>query len=246
MKISMCIPCVDKHVELVKCFLDSISYYTKKPDEVIISLSPKFMKLNLNNEKKLIEDKYNFVKCLVQDKITCGGMNLNKCFDIVTGDIIFILGADDILHPQCIEYVSELFQKNLDLKMALFGYVLQNKRDYNLSSYKNISPISDTEIFSDFSLPSGKDKRGPGFVCPPLIINNFNYIDSNNLYYENKIIFSTGALCISKKCSETIKFPNTFSGEDLKFIHDVYRNFKNTIYINKIFHFYCRSGTWIT
>ena len=69
MNISICIPCVDKHIPLLCNFLKTITFFTRKPDEIIISLSPKFDKLDLNNIKNTLEKNYLCynLKCLVQN-----------------------------------------------------------------------------------------------------------------------------------------------------------------------------------
>ena len=70
MKISVIIPCVDKHIGLLEKLLDSFYLLTRQPDEVIISISPKYLKLDLNNVKLKLEQKYGFLKCIVQKGIT--------------------------------------------------------------------------------------------------------------------------------------------------------------------------------
>ena len=76
MKICICIPCVDKHIPLLNKFLETIPNFTYIPDEVLISLSPKFDKtLNLDDENKLMQKFSNLnLKILVQDKITQAAM----------------------------------------------------------------------------------------------------------------------------------------------------------------------------
>ena len=42
MKICICIPCVDKHIVLLENLLGSFDKFSRQPDEIMVSLSPKF------------------------------------------------------------------------------------------------------------------------------------------------------------------------------------------------------------
>ena len=74
---TICIPCVDKHIEIMEKILTSLKHFTVKPDKVIASISPRYLNLDLHSEKKRLEEKFPFLLCLVQDNITGVGENIN-------------------------------------------------------------------------------------------------------------------------------------------------------------------------
>lgn len=108
---TICIPCVDKHIEQMEKTLDSIQYYTLKPNKVIVSISPRYLNINLYDETKRLEQKFPFLKCLVQDKPTGIGENINHTFKYVDTDYVTIWGADDFFHPQYFEILNNIIEK---------------------------------------------------------------------------------------------------------------------------------------
>jgi len=54
MKLTICIPCVDKHIPLLIKLLNTIDSFTREPDAIIIGLSPKFYINDLEKEKDKI------------------------------------------------------------------------------------------------------------------------------------------------------------------------------------------------
>tara|TARA_B100001093_G_scaffold518364_1_gene602914 strand:+ start:1066 stop:1764 length:699 start_codon:yes stop_codon:yes gene_type:complete len=231
MNISICIPCVDKHIPLLCNFLKTITYFTRKPDEIIISLSPKFDKLDLNNIKNTLEKNYLCynLKCLVQNKQTNCATNLNKCFDIVTGDIIIISGADDIIHPQKLEIIEYLFNKYPETTMILHNLINSNNRDYSLKIFDKYD-INDLNIYSDL------------ISCKPFgLLSKKFQLDTNSEFGPNYVC---GAPTIKKKILNNIKFKDVDYGEDAHFITDIHNYYKSTIYIPFKLMSYTPSGSF--
>jgi len=108
------IACVDKHIKLMEQTLESIEKYTIKPDKVIVSMSPRYLDINLHDESRRLENKFPFLKCLVQDKVTGVGENYNKCLEdeYVDTDYVTIWGADDFYHPQYFEILNHIIMKH--------------------------------------------------------------------------------------------------------------------------------------
>ena len=138
MKISVIIPCVDKHLNLLEKLLESMILYTRHPDEVIVSISPRYLKLDLSNVKLRLENKYSFLKCIVQNCVTTAGMNRNSCLDIVSGDIIVANDADDIMHPQKLEIIEDIFMKYPYTKLIVHNLIKTKKTDYSLKSFQKV------------------------------------------------------------------------------------------------------------
>jgi hypothetical protein len=104
MKIGVAIPCYSGHIEKLYNLLDSIENQTLLPDKVVISCSStKELKINrdynfclqiiLNEEQKNVSQNRNIA-----------GLNLNNM------DYITFIDADDIMHPQRIEFLFKTFQ----------------------------------------------------------------------------------------------------------------------------------------
>ena len=234
MKLSLCIPCVDKHIPLFEKLITSIQYYTRKPDEIICSISPKFLKLNLSEEKKRLENKYNDLNLtiLVRDTKTNCSENLNNCFDHVSGDIILITGADDIIHPQKCEIMEKLFTEYPDTKMILHRFKVCKERIYELKDYKKIN-IDKNKLY--FQFKSNKIPRN----YPPVYITNYDY---NSIAPEQP--FASGYVTIVKNVLDRVKFKNISKGEDSLFIKDVHDTFEKTLFIDECMGKYVPSYTW--
>ena len=54
---TVCIPCVDKHIVKMEKLLESFQRYTVKPDKVIASISPKYLKFGFTRRKKKVRSK---------------------------------------------------------------------------------------------------------------------------------------------------------------------------------------------
>ena len=229
MIISICVPCVDKHIVLFEKLMDSMIYYTRKPDEVIVSISPKFLKLNLLNEKIRLENKYNNLKCLIQENITNAAINRNKCIKECNGDIIIIQDADDIMDPQKCEIIEKLFIKYPDTKMILHNLNNITNRNYNLTNKKY--NLEDYKIYTN--LISNKNNIG--------VINEEYVKDTNKIFGHN---YACCAMSISKNVIENVLFENINYAEDAKFVANVNRIYNKTIYIDIKLIDYISSGSW--
>lgn len=108
---TICIPCVDKHIERMERLLHSFEKYSVKPDKVIASLSPRYLNLDLTEEKRRLEKIFPFLMCIVQEKITHAASNLNATFEHVETDYVVIWGADDFFHPQYFEIMNYVIEK---------------------------------------------------------------------------------------------------------------------------------------
>ena len=238
MNISICIPCVDKHVPLLFKFLETIKYYTRKPDEIIISLSPKFDKIDLNNIKNTLEKNYLCynLKCLVQNKQTNCADNLNKCFEIVTGDIIIISGADDIIHPQKLEIMEYLFNKYSETIMILHGFIQPRHRDYSMKIFDKYD-INNLNIYNDLTLG-----------CKARVPMPEHRIDSDSFYnkYSDVICksYCNGAISFKRKILNNIKFKSIDYGEDTVFCSNIFNEYGNAIIILEKLMSYTPSGSW--
>ena len=244
MKILIIIACVDKHIPLLKQFLQTTTKFSIKPHEIIISLSPYYVKDNpikyLEETKSELEEKYDYVKCLVQIKQTHSSRNRNLCMKEATGDIFVIHVADDFMHWQCLEIINKVFEENPKCKMFLYNYLKTPKRDYSLEQFKEINLNKNLELKTDFKTtikwrhPWGM----PLFIKSYHKVKNFRRTSSAN-YYANSFV------AISKDVFQEVKYnEDMFFGEDANFIRDIHKKYESTYYTSFTLSDYIKSCSW--
>jgi hypothetical protein len=244
MKISIIIACVDKHIPLLKQFLQTTTKFSIKPHEIIIFLSPYYIKDNpikyLEETKNALEEKYDYVKCLVQTKQTHSSRNRNLCMKAATGDIFVIHDADDIMHWQCLEIINKVFEENPGCKMFLYNYLKTSERDYSLKQFKDIDLKKTLELKTDFKTtikwrhPWGM----PLFIKSYHKVKNFCRTSKAN-YYCNSFF------AISKDVFQEVKYnEDMFFGEDANFIRDIHEKYESTYYTSFTLSDYIESRSW--
>ena len=194
---TICIPCVDKHIKTMENLLDSFVQHIIKPNKVIASISPKYLNLDLDNEKKRLEEKYSFLKCLVQNKITGAGENLNNIFNHVETDYALAWGADDFFHPQYLEIITNIIDKHKPNMMChiwdtrLTKMTKQNPSlVHNFDVFKKIK-LDDIVTYTDKDIQiymhpnDGRGRQVPRFHIKKKFISNLHY---GALIFKTKII----------------------------------------------------------
>ena len=115
MKIGVAIPCYYGHIERLYDLLDSIEKQTILPTKVVISSS--------STSKFTLNKTYSFPLSVI---ITVGKQNASKNRNIAAlnlhdMDYITFIDADDIMHPQRIEFLLKGFQ-TYDSDIILHNY----------------------------------------------------------------------------------------------------------------------------
>lgn len=230
MIISLCIPCVDKHIPLLKNLLNTFEKFSRKPDNIIISLSPRYLKINLNNEKIFLEKTYSNVKVIVQKNRTNSAMNKNFASELVEEGIISFIDADDIIHPQRFELIEYVFNIKPNTRMLLHNLISTNKsRDYSL---KQFEPIDINKIFLYNDLESQK-----------LGVVSKKYEEREKKIFGHN--YCCGPVTIHKDVIKKIKFKDISYAEDAIFVTDVNREYNgDCVYINPKLMDYIRSGSY--
>jgi glycosyltransferase involved in cell wall biosynthesis len=115
MKIGVAIPCFDKHLPYLFLLLDSIETQTLMPDKVCVSCSstevfPPSRKYSFPLEIVLTKEKRN------------AAQNRNIAMDRLRDmDYISFMDADDIMHPQRMEALRNVFEDH-SCQMILHNY----------------------------------------------------------------------------------------------------------------------------
>ena len=140
MIITLCIPCVDQHIPLLLKLLSTVDDFTRKPDKIIISLSPKFENYNLINKKDEILKQFSHLplEILVQNKLTHAAMHLNIMGKMIKDGYILRADADDIIHPQKLEIIEKIVSIYPDTKLLLHKVRCSKERNYNIKKFNYI------------------------------------------------------------------------------------------------------------
>lgn len=214
------IPCILRDVPKLENLINNINEQTKKPLEVLISLSGADTEYGKELEQKLNKISNN-VKIVTSKEMKYAGENRNIVLDNANGDVIAFIDADDTMHPQRIEIVDKIFKEeakkgNYPIGI-LHGYI---KRDENLISNYNIN-IEKSELWD------GKKLYKYHKIEKPERKYLLNKVYSHTLAHGHPII----------KKNVNIKYTDISWGEDVIFVRDIldyYGNNNNNLYYTNL------------
>jgi len=129
MKIGVAIPCFDKHLSYLFLLLDSIEAQTLMPNKVCVSCS--------STESFPSSRKYSFpLEFVLTTEKRNAAQNRNIAMDRLRDmDYISFMDADDIMHPQRIEVLRNVFEEN-NCQMILHNY--QHRKNTIFRPVRNI------------------------------------------------------------------------------------------------------------
>ena len=113
MRIGVAIPCYIGHINQLQVLLESISNQTRLPDKVVVSCSSTTDLPDL--------PKYDFDLIIVCDSTRKNtAQNRNIAAQRLDTDVITFFDADDVMHPQRIEFIEQAFLSNADIVLHNF------------------------------------------------------------------------------------------------------------------------------
>ncbi len=144
-KISLCVPCIPKHTMFLEELIKNINEQTRNPDEIIISLTETSKKTARRLEKRLRELTKTKLKIASTEEKLFAGPNRNIAVKNSSGDLVSFMDADDLMHPQRLEFIEKVYKKykpkaivhsfnmkskykNLDLNPNLINIFERNKK----------------------------------------------------------------------------------------------------------------------
>ncbi len=111
MRTSVIVPCHYKHFYLLPDLIDYYAQQHVRPDEFIISLTTSQKKyIPTDLIECVLTKQYPFVVKIVEDENEYPGENRNAACRASTGDILLCQDADDLPHPQRMEFIKYLFE----------------------------------------------------------------------------------------------------------------------------------------
>lgn len=212
------IPCYIYHLPKLELLLDSINNQTMKPSKVIVSCS------STKSEQMYINcHKYNFPLFILTTEMRLNAsQNRNLASSYIDTDIISYFDADDIMHPQRIEFIYNTFSK-FNPNIILHGY---------LSNEQNLKEF---EIYNDIPIIFNKLVKSPTGCA--VISNDYS------------IRIHHSQVSIKREIFDKIKFREDKEferKEDSIFCGDVLASIfgNNNIYINLPLSKYYEEGIW--
>lgn len=241
MKITLCIPCVDKHIPLLINLLKTIPKFSRKPDNIMIGLSPKFNNIELNTEKEKLLTLFPDLPLtiIVQNKKTIAAEHLNNMGKLINDGFIVRADADDIIHPQKLEIIEKILEKYPDTKLILHKCKLSTERNYNMTQFSNITD----SCFKNFIFKTEAVQINNSiFLCSDLFNKKYNQTRKNFLDKCNCIHY--GACCYSYDVLDNIQYEHRNWSEDRNFAKAVTKFYTKTIYLDIYLNKFTPSGSW--
>lgn len=213
--ISVCIPCIEKHIVYLKDCLQSIEYQTFYPYEVIIVISNI---LNMDATKTYVNNllatftKLNIIVHYTKD-MKYAGENRNKAVKISTGNIISFIDADDLMrkdrlyiinmifkiYPKCIGILHYFYENITPHKIdCICDECKENFLSYNVEKYLFSDKLHfghgsfKRELFDEFKFtnkPRGQDVEFVHNILEKHLKNLYIYKKPLTYYISNHSTF---------------------------------------------------------
>jgi len=217
MKLSICIPTFNRRNKLINC-LNSIylaSLNSKLDFEVCISDNGS--SYYIYDLIKQFEDKLKLK--INKNKSNIGYMpNLLKVISISQGDFVWAMGDDDLLMPQALKRVDELFESNPDVD---FFFVNSFHLDYKYIDRFQV-PFDTKNLPENMEIKLGKKKISQKLNFWELIDHNisFDFLNGNFLNFFKRQMWMDNINCL-----------------DMNLVTDTrtWSNFDNTCGHNKVY-----------
>ena len=222
--LNVVIPVCSLHRSYIQQCINSIRTQTRIPDKIILVLN-EYDKYNSEYETIMINNSdCTFIKINTWEK---AGINRNIGSKECKDGIILYQDVDDIMHPQRCEIVEKCFEL-YDCDLLLHEYV----QLYNYTPFKKMyiyddKSIEENIIKSETIMNILNEKTS--FEHGDAIINFSHYFGNTNNKNGHSNI-TNGECCVKAKIlkeNENI-WTNSFEAEDIRFINDITRKYKNT------------------
>ena len=210
LSISVCIPCIEKHIPLLARCVGSIYRQIILPKEVIISISSVKDIANTESEVENLIGKFRkrlYIKVLYTEEAKYAGENRNKAIVESTGDLISFIDADDTMYTNRLYVIKRIFLQDEDCLGLLHFFTenddLRNEKwnfdktcviDYMYSNQIHFGhPTFRRQVFSELkysSMPRMQDIKLVEYMLPKYRGNLriykkrlTNYNSNNSTFY---------------------------------------------------------------
>ena len=146
MKVGVAIPCYAGHLDKLHKLLDSINNQTRLPDKVVVSCSSTIDQAVFPSYKFPFEIVYDEEK-----KNTAQNRNI-AAHRLLDKDFISFIDADDIMHPQRIEFIERAFEGGADIVL------------HNFENYEDGADIKPMSLFDTCNIYYNTMHRSGGMI----------------------------------------------------------------------------------
>jgi len=237
--VSICIPTYNSSIFLQHT-LNSVLSQSYENIEVILCDDA-----STDNTIEIIESYQDYrIKLLRNPKNLGVAENWNRCISLANGDFIKMMGADDMLYPDCIKEQAAIFQKDIHQEISLV-----------ISSRDIISPDNKVIMNRKFPFFTGKisSKRairmnfwfGTNVVGEPVsglfrsdFVKNGGRYSSDNLYLIDLDfwckILQSGSLYVINKPLSAFRISSNSLSSSLRFEQaGLYHKFARKLYLRE-------------
>ena len=207
MKIGVAIPAYIGHVDKLIELLVSIEKQTRLPDKVVVSCSSTTQFIN--------NKKFSFpLEILLISEKKNAAQNRNIAISRLSDmDYVTFIDADDIMHPQRIEILLDVFQ-NFDVDIILHSFILNGDDAFELLEKVNVRVNS-------------------LMICHTGCIRHIDYFQYNNEHIHH------GHVTVKRNILDKVQFPEEdefLTKEDCVFCRRVFEleNIKNGYIADKL------------
>ena len=225
-KLSLGIPCYNKHIPYLYELVESINQQSNYPDEIVISLSSVDNELG-NKVFEKLETLTNIPIVFIHTyNKQHAGQNRNVCIENSSYDIISFIDADDFMHYQRIEIIKKLMTYYPDLLSLMHGYSYNKKIKNRVYKYELGKSIWDR---------NQKNGHIPILLCE----------NGQRCGVYSKFYVVHGHMTIRRKVYNKVKYSAQELGEDAIFNKTIVKEFgrsDNTmLHINLVLSLYRRN-----
>ncbi|MCH9621549.1 MAG: hypothetical protein S4CHLAM20_09710 [Chlamydiia bacterium] len=249
--MSVIIPCAHSHVQYLPELLEALKSQTVSPVEAVLSIS------ELKNEDYEIIDylkgqHYPFdLKIFTSKQRLFAGQNRNIAIQNSIGELIVSQDADDLPHPQRLEFINNTYQKtHFNLLIHMFvkhDFKTKTELPTLIENYNNLYLDPSDPYFIDLSSHRNVMKN-------ILYIYAFSHSHLPKFkYYKNKVTNNIakeldynahcGNCVFQRDIFKKLQYSKRRSGEDVQFFKKVFRKFNNCLLIPQPLVFYINSRT---
>lgn len=131
MRFGVAIPCYKYHLPQLKRCLDSIEAQTLKPDQVVVSCSS-------TEEAELPQYNYSFpLTILTKSERQNAAQNRNRAATALQDiDLISFFDADDVMHPQRLEFIKSAFCQLPTSQIVFHSYIDEHNLQEEFQYYQ--------------------------------------------------------------------------------------------------------------
>lgn len=142
------------------------------------------------------------LKLALTGKLQSPGENRNRALVLATGSIISFFDADDLMHPDRIRVLNQMFRTNPNLQLALHGLTSPTDDNLGKADVKYVQKLRGHDVCK-----IERQTRQAGQL----------WLSSNNLTYE----ITHGHVTLRKQVADRFQYGSGDVGEDCKYVRAI-------------------------